>query len=75
MSIRNSEEYKCKCGNVGKIKTTENDQPYSEPWFRYTFEGLQIGPQGIQPNNKFEVDIKLLDLHCSVCGQKIIISK
>lgn len=73
MAIRETISVKCSCGNTGQIKTTENDQPYSTPWIKYSLVGLKKGAKEVVDNNGLSLDIDKLDLHCGVCGKKIIL--
>ncbi len=40
MTMRTEYLVVCPCGHTGKIKMSENDQPYSKPWERYSLENL-----------------------------------
>jgi hypothetical protein len=73
MAIRETISVKCICGNKGQIKTTENDQPYSTPWIKYTLVGLKKGSSANDANNGLSLDINKLDLRCEACGKKIIL--
>lgn len=74
MALRDTIQVKCSCGNTGQIKTVENDQPYSEAWIKYSLVGLREGKNSSKDaNNGFSLDISKLDLHCEVCGKKIVL--
>ena len=40
MTLRTREALVCQCGHTGYLKCSENDQPYSEMWESYSFEGF-----------------------------------
>lgn len=40
MSMRTKYLVQCVCGHQGTIVLTENDQPYSKPWEKYSLETL-----------------------------------
>lgn len=44
MTMRTYRYFKCKNGHQGTEKTSENDQPYSDPWERISTDGLKINP-------------------------------
>lgn len=41
MTLRTTDSLECECGHCGTLKTSENDQPYSDPWVRHTLEGFE----------------------------------
>jgi hypothetical protein len=40
MTMRSEFILECICGHIGKIKMSENDQPSSKMWERYTLENF-----------------------------------
>lgn len=59
MTYRTQEKLVCVCGHEGVLRTSENDQPYSEPWTRHSLEGFSGSVS----------DWKLDGVICPKCGQ------
>jgi len=59
MTLRTYRHFKCENGHEGAEKTSENDQPYSEPWEQVSTTGLR--ESGMD-------DLGYMLYICSVCG-------
>lgn len=70
MSYTTKEPVKCKCGYIGYIKITENDQPYSTPWASYTLENLNGSIENFDKNAGLTKNT-VMRLSCPKCGEKI----
>ena len=72
MTTRTSHSVICSCGHVGAICKTENDQPYSKPWEKYTLENLNGGSFYVEGFvDSWEKIFQELKPACSKCGKAL----
>lgn len=63
----------CNCGHEGKIKLSENDQPYSTIWESWSLENLKgIIPPG--NNLSAEIILKKGNIICPNCNRPLSIN-
>ncbi len=72
MTTRTVYEVICDCGHVGRIKRSENDQPYSKPYENYELEELS-GSSGLSLEGctDWEKVFEKLKPSCPKCGKKL----
>lgn len=66
--MRTEHPVECNCGHVGIIKMSENDQPFSDPWEKYTLQGLKgSGEYYVDGCAKWETVFQNLQPQCPQC--------
>lgn len=69
MTSRTTDPVRCKCGHEGAIRTSENDQPYSANWERYTVIGLNGGSHHVERRSAtWEEVFDAVKPTCPKCG-------
>ena len=48
MTYRTETKLRCECGHSGLLRTAENDQPYSDSWFKRTVEGFADADEAVR---------------------------
>ena len=69
MTMRTAYEVTCSCGHVGRIRMSENDQPYSKSWEKYTLEDLDGSGYYVEGFATFEEVFDNMRPRCPACGQ------
>jgi hypothetical protein len=69
MTTRTSYPVRCKCGHVGAIRMSENDQPYSANWESYTLVGLLGGSHSVERRSApWDEVFNEMKPTCPTCG-------
>lgn len=72
MTLRTTISVPCKCGYTGTVKRSENDQPYSDCWERFTPMNDLIGSEyyvdGFAESDKVN---KAMNLKCPKCNSSL----
>ena len=68
MTMRTTYPLTCSCGHKGAIKMSENDQPYSKAWERYSLDGFNGGDFGVEGFANWEAVFSALKPTCPKCG-------
>lgn len=72
MTMRTEIKLQCDCGHIGFIKMSENDQPYSKPWEKYSLKELNGNCEWYTKGAAdFETAIVNLNPSCPKCGKKL----
>lgn len=61
----------CSCGHKGSLKMTENDQPYSKMYERYSLEGFNGGTYSVDGYTSLQVAIEQIKPVCPNCGTEL----
>ena len=73
MTMRTYYSVVCECGHEGKIKLSENDQPYSNSWESYSLEDLRgssFSPS-LESGSGWEVVFREMAISCPKCRSKL----
>lgn len=71
MAYHSYHTLQCQCGHIGKVERSENDQPYSEMWSRYSLANLNGGVlASTEPESLHEVFEKMKP-SCPKCGASL----
>jgi hypothetical protein len=71
MTMRTYYEVICDCGHIGKIKRSENDQPYSEMWESWSLVDLKGGNFDDKKVREPKDVFKETSISCPDCGKKL----
>ena len=71
MTMRTEYAVVCPCGHSGKIRMSENDQPYSKPWERYALEGLNGSGYSKDGFADWDEVFENMKPSCSACGRAL----
>ena len=61
----------CECGHRGNIKMRENDQPYSQPWEKYSLEGFNGGGHSVDGFASLDEAIEAMNPTCPHCDRRL----
>lgn len=67
MTLRTKISLICECGHEGAILMSENDQPYSTMWERYTLENFHGGSVRVEGLDEVDDLIETLKPMCPFC--------
>lgn len=69
MTSRTTDPVRFKRGHEGAIRTSENNQPYSANWDRYTVVGLNGGSHHVERRSaSWDEVFKAIKPTCPECG-------
>ena len=69
LTMHTKQQLVCECGHVGYLNCSENDQPYSSCWERYTLDGFSGGSVTVTDRHPMPSDlIAALGVQCPQCG-------
>ena len=68
MALRTTISIPCKCGFIGKVKRTENDQPMSVCWERFTPVDLIGNEHYVDGFADADEVSKAMNLKCPKCN-------
>lgn len=71
MTMRTSYKLTCSCGHHGLIKMSENDQPYSKSWERYSLDGFNGSEFGVDGSAEWDKVFIAMKPTCPKCGIKL----
>ncbi len=72
MTMRTKQLIQCSCGHIGTIHRSENDQPYSACWERYSLDGLNgNGSYYVEGYAKWDQVFKALNPTCPSCNKRL----
>jgi hypothetical protein len=70
MTMRTREAIVCECGHRGYLRCSENDQPFSSLWEKYTLEGFDGRGLTITSYDEMPKDLlAYLEPTCPQCGE------
>ncbi len=70
MTMRQKIAVKCECGHTGVVHWSENDQPYSKAWEKYTLEGFKGSEFYTEGPVALSEALKEMQPQCPRCGEK-----
>ena len=69
MTTHHHEQVVCDCGHEGVIHWSENDQPFSNPWERYSISGFEGEGFEISGFTTISDALEKMKPKCPTCGQ------
>lgn len=71
MTLRTKHTVKCKCGHEGLILLSENDQPFSTNWQKYTLENLDGSSYSLERDANWDEVFSNMNIKCPSCHTKL----
>ena len=71
MTMRTRYRLVCDCGHEGHVKLSENDQPYSKNWERYTLEDFDGGSYSVDGSASMAEAFKAMKPTCPKCHKAL----
>jgi len=71
MTMRTYHLVVCNCGHEGKIKLSENDQPYSSFWQSYSLHDLEGRSFSPTSHVGWENVFKQMNISCPICSNRL----
>lgn len=68
MATHHREPVICQCGHKGEVHWSENDQPYSKAWERYSIRGFSGESFSVDGFVSLEKALESLNPRCPACG-------
>jgi hypothetical protein len=71
MTLRTKHDVQCKCGHIGQILLSENDQSFSTNWQKYSLENLDGSAYSIDGDANWVDIFSNMNIKCPACQNKL----
>jgi hypothetical protein len=71
MTMRTYQTLKCDCGEIGKLKLSENDAPFSTEWHSYGSENLKLNGSFPKEITDWMEVMEKVKPTCPSCGNNL----
>lgn len=68
MATHHREPVICQCGHKGEVRWSENDQPYSKAWEKYSISGFSGESFSVEGFIDLDKALETLKPQCPECG-------